>query len=115
MIWVGILGGLTIPLAMKKPYLLTRFLFFAIPTGVCIVSVICGIFAGTFGPFGQTGWKQYFSKNFLKKDLSFQKGISFVYYLTMFNTWTYVMTWGYFKVKEGFDVPRLITEESPLK
>lgn len=51
LIWLGVLIVLTIPVATNKPYLLTRFLFVSVPTGVVVLSILIGIFAGTFGSF----------------------------------------------------------------
>jgi hypothetical protein len=104
MVWVAVLVALTIPVVTKKSYLMTRFLFFgnillylstmnqinnfcflnqAIPTGICVLSIMAGVLAGSFGP--------------LRRNT-----LSFMYFLFLFNVYVYQLTWGYWPVKEGF-------------
>jgi len=83
MVWVSILVAMTIPVVTKKSYLMTRFLFFAIPTAICVVSIMAGVLAGSFGPFRRST-------------------LSFVYFLFLFNVYVYFLTWGYWPVQEGF-------------
>jgi len=80
-VWVSVLVAMTIPVVSKKPYLMTRFVFFAVPTVICILSVVFG--AGSLGPLRRNS-------------------LSFVYYIFLFNTYVYILAWGYWPVKEGF-------------
>jgi hypothetical protein len=50
LVWMGVLLVMAIPVAASKPYLLTRFLFVCIPTAFSVLSILVGIFSGTFGP-----------------------------------------------------------------
>jgi len=83
MVWVVVLVAMTIPTVTRKTYLMTRFLFFAIPTGLCVISIMAGVFAGSFGP--------------LRRNT-----LSFMYFLTLFNVYVFFLTWGYWPVQEGF-------------
>lgn len=94
-IWITILSFLSIAHIKTKPYLYTRFLFFVVPTGLCILSLLIGIFSGTFGPFHKTT-------------------LSFMYYSGMFNIYVFVLAWGYFPIKDRFRDPNAVTENSSL-
>jgi len=99
-IWIVILAVLTIPVVVRKGYLMNRFLFFAIPTGICILSVLIGIFSGTIGSVNKTT-------------------LAFVYLTSMFNVYVYMLLWGYWPAKDvvpsdARDPTTQTSEESPL-
>lgn len=81
-IWVAILLAMTVPVVTQKRYLMTRFLFFAIPTSIAIVSIFGNILAGSFGPFRQNS-------------------TSLLYFLGLYNTYVWVLTWGYWPATEA--------------
>jgi len=83
LIWLGVLIVLTIPVATNKPYLLTRFLFVSVPTGICVLSVLIGIFTGTFGSYNSNS-------------------LSTTYFLTMYNVYIWVLAYGYWPVEQRF-------------
>lgn len=56
-----------------------RFYFFAIPSLLAVMAVLTGVFTGTIGPFG--------------RDTP-----SFVFFISMFNVYTYLLLWGYWPV-----------------
>jgi len=94
MVWVAVLVAMTIPVVSKKSYLMTRFVFFGVPTAVAIISILAGVMAGSFGPLRRNS-------------------LSFVYFLFMFNVYVFTLTWGYWPVREGF-TDRNPTENSRL-
>jgi len=83
LIWLGALIVMTIPVATSKPYLLTRFLFASIPTGVCVISVLVGIFAGSIGPLNANA-------------------LSAAYFVTMYNLYIWILAYGYWPVDQRF-------------
>jgi len=94
LIWLAILVVMTFPVATAKPYLMTRFLFASIPTSLCIISILIGIFNGTFGPLNEST-------------------LSMVYFLTLFNEFVWVLTFGFWPVQEKFAV-RNPSEADPI-
>jgi hypothetical protein len=83
LIWMAILVVMTIPVATSKPYLMIRFLFISIPTSFCILSILVGIFNGTFGPLNEST-------------------LSMVFYLTLYNAYIWILLVGYWPVQERF-------------
>jgi len=99
-IWIVVLAVLTIPVVMRKQYLMTRFLFFALPTGICILSLLIGIFSGTMGNVGRTT-------------------LAFVYLTAMYNVYVYTLLWGYWPARDvvpqdSLSNPNITSEEAPL-
>jgi len=82
-LWLSVLIVLAIPTIVSKPHLKPRFYFFAIPTGICVLSVLVGIFNGTVGPFGRDA-------------------LGTIYFLAMFNSYVYLMMWGFWPITSGF-------------
>jgi len=83
LIWMGVLLVMAVPVAASKPYLLTRFLFVSIPTAFAVLSILVGIFSGTFGPVGSTS-------------------LSIIYFMTLYNVYVWVLTFGYWPVEQRF-------------
>lgn len=81
--WLAILVIMTIPVATAKPYLMTRFLFASIPTSFCVISILIGIFNGTFGPLNDST-------------------LSMVFFLTLYNEYIWILTYGFWPVHERF-------------
>jgi len=97
-LWVAVLVALTIPVVVRQRYLVTRFLFFGLPTMVCIFSIFASVLSGSFGPYGETA-------------------IGFVYFLFLYNVYVFILAWGYWPVKEttfNGRNPVLPGETSPL-
>jgi len=93
-LWVIILISITVPVVKRQPYLYTRFLFFAIPTGLVCISFLCSILAGTIGPLSQTT-------------------LSFMYFLSLSNVYVYFLVWAYWPARNPF-VASNPTEGTPL-
>jgi len=85
LIWLAVLVVMTIPVATAKPYLMTRFLFASIPTSFCIISILIGIFNGTFGPLNEST-------------------LSMVFFLTLYNEYVWLLTYGFWPIHERFGV-----------
>jgi len=93
-VWVGILMAMAFMVVMHKPYLLNRLLFIGIPTTVVIISLLIGIFTGTFGPLGRTT-------------------LGFMYFNTLLTLYVLYLTWGYWPITEKFTISNP-SEASPL-
>eukprot|EP01126_Amoeba_proteus_P052032 TRINITY_DN6256_c0_g1_i27.p1 TRINITY_DN6256_c0_g1~~TRINITY_DN6256_c0_g1_i27.p1 ORF type:complete len:354 (-),score=46.96 TRINITY_DN6256_c0_g1_i27:31-1092(-) len=77
---------LTLAITNKdRPDKRVRFYFFTIPTLITIMSVLVGLFAGTLGPFG--------------RDTP-----SFVYFISLYNIYTYILIWGFWPIDSGIKV-----------
>jgi len=50
LLWILLLVIMTVPVAYGKSHLFLKFIFTAVPISVYVISIISGIFAGTFGP-----------------------------------------------------------------
>eukprot|EP00026_Physarum_polycephalum_P007636 Phypoly_transcript_07701.p1 GENE.Phypoly_transcript_07701~~Phypoly_transcript_07701.p1 ORF type:complete len:457 (+),score=40.01 Phypoly_transcript_07701:137-1507(+) len=85
LIWLAVLVVMTIPVAAAKPYIMTRFLFISIPTSFSIISILIGIFNGTFGPLNEST-------------------LSMVFFLTLYNEYVWILTIGFWPVQERFTV-----------
>jgi len=83
LIWLAVLVVMTIPVATAKPYLMTRFLFASIPTSFCIISILIGIFNGTFGPLNEST-------------------LSMVFFVVLYNLYVWLLTYGFWPVHERF-------------
>jgi len=94
LIWLAVLVVMTIPIATTKPYLMTRFLFASIPTSFCIIAILIGIFNGTFGPLNEST-------------------LSMVFFLTLYNEYIWILTYGFWPVKERF-LPRNPSEADSI-
>ena len=85
-IWLIVLVVLTVPVVTQKQYLMTRFVFLAIPTCYVIMSLLIGMLAGTFGPLAR-------------------EAREFAYYQTMWNVYLAILIVGYWPVEEkGFAI-----------
>jgi len=94
-VWIIVLSVLTLPIIRTKSYLMTRYLFFVVPTAVCILSNFISIFSGNLGP--------------LKRST-----LSFTYFSAMYNIYVYVFLWGYWPGRDSFSGESASNEESPL-
>eukprot|EP01112_Ceratiomyxa_fruticulosa_P021555 TRINITY_DN7629_c0_g1_i1.p1 TRINITY_DN7629_c0_g1~~TRINITY_DN7629_c0_g1_i1.p1 ORF type:complete len:453 (-),score=56.29 TRINITY_DN7629_c0_g1_i1:103-1461(-) len=95
-IWLLILLIMTIPVAKSKPYVMSRLLFIGIPTGVVGLSILIGIFTGTFGPLNISA-------------------VSMMYYLTLNHVYIWVMAFGYWPVTERYSVGNPREEDAITK
>ena len=78
LVWVMIGGVLHIPSGVsKQPHLEVRYLYLALPTTLVAVSMLVGVFSGTFGPFNRTS-------------------VSFMYFFGLFNAYVYLLAFGFF-------------------
>jgi hypothetical protein len=84
-IWFVILAVLTVPVVTAKPHLFTRFMFFVMPACFCILSIVIGMLAGTYGPVNRTSPE-------------------FVFFQTMWNVYLGILAYGYWPVEERFSV-----------
>jgi len=83
LIWLAILIVMTIPVANSKPYIMTRFVYVGIPTTIATLSILIGIFSGTFGSLNVTS-------------------LSALYYLTLYHLYVWIMAYGYWPVQERY-------------
>ncbi|KAL6061773.1 hypothetical protein QOT17_012667 [Balamuthia mandrillaris] len=74
-LWLIILVALTVPIVASQRNTLLRFLYFGVPTLVCIMSVVIGIFTGSLGPFNR-------------------ESVGFMYYTTMYNVYVWILLAG---------------------
>jgi len=70
-------------------------IFFSLPALLAIMAVLTGVFSGTIGPFG--------------RDNS-----SYVFFLALYNVYTYLFLWGYWPVSINIDVASNPEEETRL-
>jgi hypothetical protein len=82
-IWIGVLMAMTFMVVLRKPYLFNRLIFVGTPTAVFIISLLVGIFTGTFGPLGRTT-------------------LSFMYFTTCFSLYVVILSWGYWPTADRF-------------
>jgi hypothetical protein len=131
-LWIASLIVLTAPVAFNRQK--SRFLFFAVPTFILIISVIVGIFSGTFGPFGRNSTHththfflclcllrlhihldtkpiliSYFRLSLL--------AVGMVYYTVLYNVYVSVLLWGFgpteirFKASNPSETTRILFDE----
>lgn len=84
LVWLIVTLIMTIPMITKRRDLLVRFGFVAIPTTVCVVSVVIAIFTGTIGPFNRDT-------------------LSWVYESAMYNLFVWILLLGYAPSKTSED------------
>ena len=78
LVWVMIGGVLHIPSGVsKQPHMEVRYLYLALPTTLVAVSMLVGVFSGTFGPYNRTS-------------------VSFMYFFGLFNSYVYLLVFGFF-------------------
>jgi len=81
LVWVAIMIIRAAPAARTRPYLFTRFVFVCSPVAITVISIVVGIFTGTFGPFSQTA-------------------LSLLYYFTLYNVFVWFIAYGYWPVTQ---------------
>lgn len=83
LVWILVLLMLAVPVAMQQKHLSHRFIYVAIPTGVCLLSILGGLFFGSFGPIRRSA-------------------TAFMYYSTLYNVYALVLLIGYWPVSSRF-------------
>eukprot|EP01094_Clydonella_sp_ATCC50884_P022986 TRINITY_DN539_c0_g1_i3.p1 TRINITY_DN539_c0_g1~~TRINITY_DN539_c0_g1_i3.p1 ORF type:complete len:260 (-),score=98.16 TRINITY_DN539_c0_g1_i3:117-896(-) len=81
-VWILVLMMLTIPVVLAKTDYLARYVFVAVPTAVCMFSIIGALFFGSFGPVRRTA-------------------ASFCYFYTLYNLYPWVLALGYWPASTG--------------
>jgi len=95
-IWTIIIIIYTFKLVMAKRHLQRRYLFFAVPTVLCLISILVTIFTGSFGVLGRNSTQ-------------------LIYFLTMENVYVLFLLWGYSPIVDSFrESNALTTEGTPL-
>ena len=72
-----VLAVLTIPSAYHKPHLEVRFMYLSLPAALVCMSMLIGVFAGTFGPYNRSS-------------------VSFLYFFGLYNCYVYMLVFGFF-------------------
>lgn len=80
-----------------------RFYFFSLPTLVAIVSILVGLLTGTLGPFGRDSILFSIFVTFCFWFSLTSQAPSFVYYMSLYNLYVYVLVWGYWPIDIGLN------------
>jgi len=83
-LWILIITFLTVPIILKKRYLVPHFAFYGVTSLIVVICQLGGILAGVFGPLGKTA-------------------MSFSFYLFIYNLYIFVLAWGYWPVEFRYD------------
>lgn len=81
-VWILVLMMLTIPVVLAKTDYLARFVFLAVPTALCMFSIIAALFVGSFGPVRRTA-------------------PTFCYFYTLYNLYAWILAFGYWPAATG--------------
>ena len=83
-IWLIVLALLTLPTIYAKPYLEYRYMYLSVPACLICISLLIGIFAGSFGPYNRST-------------------LSFLYFYALYNGYIYLLVFGFFPGEEWFN------------
>ncbi|KAF2070833.1 hypothetical protein CYY_007857 [Polysphondylium violaceum] len=95
LLWILLLVILTVPIAYGKRHLFLKFIFTAVPITVYVISIISGIFAGTFGPLNANA-------------------LSVTYYNVLNNVFTAAIAYSYWPHINPFQKQQYGSEEERL-
>lgn len=82
-VWIAMIIIMTIPKAFSHEHMSVRYLFFAVPTSLLIVSMLIGIFSGNLISFGRSS-------------------INFMFFHTVMQCYVYLTLWGFWPQAAGY-------------
>ena len=96
-IWAIILAVLTFTVVKKdRPEQLVRYSVILVPSAFVILSIVLGLFFGTFGPIQR-------------------EAPGFIYFFTLYNLYVWILLIAYWPVTSSFTSSNIITESTPIK
>jgi len=81
LVWFMVETVITVSVVTRLHLPIKRLVYFGIPTLLCVLSIIIGMFTGTLGPFNRTS-------------------LGFVYFFAMYNVYVWVMVLGYWPAEK---------------
>jgi hypothetical protein len=82
-VWTALSIIMAIPKAFSQDQMSIRYIFFAVPTGLVMASMLIGIFSGSLISFGRST-------------------LNFMYYHTLMQCYVYLMLWGFWPTQSRY-------------
>ncbi|EFA74716.1 hypothetical protein PPL_11747 [Heterostelium album PN500] len=92
LLWISMLVVMTAPTIANRKFLIPKFLFTAAPISIYVISLLAGIFAGTFGPLNPDA-------------------LSTMYFTTLNNVFAMIIAYSYWPRESGNNTNNNANEE----